>query len=91
MNEIDLDALSAEHLKRYWFISATAGSGDQAETRRVWDSRRLVPFVGPSQLGTLVEELFVRMPGLDDKDLEPLVRKLSGLDRHGAQRIKMEA
>jgi hypothetical protein len=73
--------LTREHLREFWFIEAVTGDGDDAERMRVWESSRLLPFVGPEVKGTELKTLYVWVPSLEEADLQPLRDKIAALER----------
>lgn len=88
MEVIELKDLTKEHLDKHWQILAVDGSREWA--RKVWDSCRLLPFVGRDHPGTLVTELYVQVTDLKDSSVQPLIDKLSALDHMGSRRIIKE-
>lgn len=88
MEFIELKEITKEHLKDYWQIFAVDGSSEFA--RKVWDSQRILPFVGRDDPGTLVKVLYVQVADLKDSSVQPLLDKLSALDHMGSRRIVKE-
>jgi len=76
MNETQIDELTPQLLRQAWFIDAVTGH----EAARVWDSKRLLPFVAPTHPGTQVKTLSVRVASLDEVGLRPLLAKIEQLD-----------
>jgi hypothetical protein len=77
--------LSREHLNDFWFIEAVAGFGDDATRELVWDSKRLLPFVGPNDAGTELKTLFVRVESLDKVSLQSIKAKIEQLRRESTE------
>ena len=79
MPTIMLDDITAEALQVYQVIFAEAPDGRM----KIWDSRRLLPFVERSQKGTRIEIADVLVASLHDADLASLREKIraAGGDR----------
>ena len=77
MTEIRIEDLSREHLKEFSFIEAIVGFGDDATRERVWESKRLPPFVDALVGGAEVKTLYV--PVADETDLQSLKTKIEQL------------
>jgi hypothetical protein len=79
MHVVRTEDLTPEHLREFWFIHAVtidASTGAVTGEEAVWDSKRLVPFVGPESEGTLIKTLYVSVPSLEETDVQPLRDKI---------------
>ncbi len=75
MYVVRTEDLTREHLRDFWFIDAIT----DGERMRVWESGRLVPFVGPEAKGTELRTLSALVPSLEEADLQPLMDKIAAL------------
>jgi hypothetical protein len=78
MDILKVEELTDQHLKEYWSIFAIDDKEDFA--REIWNSRRLLPFVSAQHEGTMVKQLYVRVPSLDDAGIEHAIRHLREID-----------
>ena len=83
MTEMTLETLTRTDLTRHQDIFAVTPSH---ERKRVWDSRRLLPFVGSDHPGTLVERGYIHVESFAPEHLAPLYAKLTEI--HGDRRLQ---
>jgi hypothetical protein len=85
MTFVPPEEISSAHLERYWSVFAVSESEDAMI--KVWDSKRLLPFVAQHAPATLVEDLYVRVPSLDERGLRPVFDALRRTDPLGTVRL----
>ncbi len=77
MDIITTEQITIQHLKKYWSIYVIDDNGNSKE---IWNSRRILPFVPAGHTGTVIEVLSVRVPSLDNVDVQATVEHLRKID-----------
>ncbi len=77
MTEMTLETLTRMDLIRHQDIYAVTPNN---EGKLVWDSRRLLPFVGPDHPGTLIEHGYIHVKSFAPEYLAPLYAMLTEID-----------
>ncbi len=73
MDIVTPEEITTQHLKDYWSIFVI---DDKGNSKKIWDCRRILPFVPNGCPGTVIKDLYVRVSSLDDVGVQATVEHL---------------